>query len=177
MNSLSNPSTSSSPLGRLAAGFVGALLTLVLLAQGITREVPFGGIEGQVTMVENGRPLAKATVILRPHQEFDEEGQIKNPIPNDPRRSRIAETDENGRFRLRNVPAGLYEVSASGRVHVAKTTMVEIVEGRPVAMDFELQPGEPYLEVYNNQRVYLPEEQPRIQVGGFRVGDELTIQT
>lgn len=164
-------------LGRTAAGVVGALLTLVLLAQGITREVPFGGIEGQVTMRESGRLLPNATVILRPFIETDEQGVPRSLIPNDPRRSRVAETDEAGRFRLRNVPAGTYEVNAYGRVHSAKMVKVEIVEGRPVAMDFELEPGAPYLEVYNNQRVYLPDEQPKIQVGGFRVGDELKVET
>ena len=43
---------------------VGAALCLVLLAQGVTEEVPIGALTGAVTMSENGQPLAGATVML-----------------------------------------------------------------------------------------------------------------
>ncbi|MBZ0213216.1 MAG: carboxypeptidase-like regulatory domain-containing protein, partial [Nitrospirae bacterium] len=92
-------------VARMIGLSIGVLGCLALLAQGVTEEVPRGGLTGTLTMSENGRPLPKAAVYL-------------TEVNGD--RYRYVHTDDQGRFVFRNVVAGAYALSFSAKAHTAE---------------------------------------------------------
>ncbi len=152
--------------GRLGSFVLALALCVALLAQGITREVPYGGLDGTVVMRENGRALPDATVILRPNHGMDWDELQAMPEEDRPR-SYVTETDEEGKFAFRAVAAGDYFLEASGKAHSIETLQISVAEGKPVAMSLELEPSAPYLDIYANQHVFTPEEEIKVQVHGF----------
>ena len=78
-----------------------------------------GTLEGTVTLKANSAPLHKASVLL-------------------PRLGRTAETDEDGRYRFEDLPAGTHEVV----VHLASLSdqrrTVTITAGQTATLNFEL---------------------------------------
>lgn len=136
----------------MAALFGGALLTL-----GVGDEIPVGRLTGKVTMKENGRPLEGALVTLTLlGQPDDERPQIKG-----------VETDEKGEYNFRSLPAGDYEMDVSAREHNVEAMRITVREGKLGQRDVKAKPNDPYLNLYASQRVFLPEETPRVEVHGF----------
>ncbi len=162
-------------IGSRALGLAaGLLLALFLLAQGITREVPIGGLEGTVVMAENGKPLPNAEVILRPDKKLDYEVLQRMPAEDRPR-SYAVETDANGRYRFHGVRAGDYEIDSYGEAHGIDPVKVTVAEGKPSRLDLELKPHAPFLDLYANQHVFRPDEKIELQVHGFVDADEMRI--
>ncbi|HVL39765.1 MAG TPA: MG2 domain-containing protein, partial [Fimbriimonadaceae bacterium] len=150
--------------GGAASLMVVVAMLIGILAHGVTREVPLGGIDGRVLMAENGRPLGGATVILRtavPVEGF--------------RSTRVFEVKPSGQFTLRNLPAGSYTIEAYARAHSLDAYRFEVREGSPQALDLELKPHAPYLRAYANQRVFTPDEAGQIQLEGFIESDDLSL--
>ncbi len=54
-----------------------------------------------------------------------------------------------GRFQLRGIPAGVYQVYARGEVHNLEddNRRIEVKEGGRVEIDLALKPQEPFLEL------------------------------
>lgn len=92
-------------------------------------------LAGRVIAADTGRPLKRARVSVNRSLEPGETYQ-------DARVSRIAVTDENGRFTVSNLPAGKYSVSAT------KTGYVTMASGQRRA----LRPGLP-IELADGQAV------------------------
>lgn len=151
---------------RLAGLIVGMALCVFLLAEGITREVPYGGLEGKITMAENGRTLANVDVVLREIHHYDWEALEKLPEERKPK-SYFEWTDDEGRFRFHNVKAGEYFLQAHSSAHSLEPTYVSIREGKAVENDYELEPEPPNLSVYSNQHVFRPSEKLELQIHGF----------
>lgn len=152
-------------LSSVASLLTGLVLCAALVAYGVTEEVPVGGVEGVVLMKENGKPLAKAMVTIRSPETS------KNPM--DPR---LTVTDDQGKFRIRNVLAGTYKIEVSGKAHVLEPKDdVVVPEGRPVLLELEANPTERYLDLYASQRVFMPSESPELQIKGFVTTDELKL--
>lgn len=149
---------------RLWSLLAGVLLCLALLAQGVTEEVPLGGVEGLVTMSENGRPLAGATVMLRPVVEAEYA------------RIRSVETDSSGSFRLRNLPSGEYTVEAYAKAHSLGASRITVAEGAPTALQLDLRPQPPHLDLYASQRVFTPAEEPQFEAHGFADPDAIQVE-
>lgn len=149
---------------RLWSLLAGALLCLFLLAQGVTEEVPLGSVQGLVTMSENGRPLPGATVMLRPVVEAEYT------------RIRSAETGADGAFRLRNLPAGEYTIEAYAKAHSLGESRITVSEGTPTALQLDLKPQPPHLDLYASQRVFTPTEEPQFEAHGFAELDAIQVE-
>lgn len=141
--------------------WIGLVIGLVacgaLLAYGITEEVAVGGIDGAITMKENGKPLPKALVTLEPIYT-DEDS---------PYRLRYAETDTNGKFRISGIVEGDYLMTVTGKAHSISRKPIKIVEGKRFDGTTALPPIPPYLDLYASQHVYSPQETPKMQIKGF----------
>lgn len=152
-----------------SGGLVSLIVVLLfgtgLLAYGITEEVPIGSIRGVTTMAESGRILKNASVVLRP--TFS--------IPDWEGRSRSQRSDAEGRFTFRNIPAGTYQVEAYTEAHTLEKATVVVTEGQVAQLDLELQPTQPYLEMYASQHVFTPGEKASVQARGFATESALEV--
>ncbi len=136
----------------LAAGL---LLCGVVVSYGVTQETPIGKLSGKLTMKENGKPLAEAVVSLV-------------PVLNDEDiRTRGAETKEDGSFSISGVPTGTYYLELSSRQHHWKRQVVSIEEGKTLESNIVAEPNEPSLDLYASQKVFTPDEVPKIELHGF----------
>lgn len=152
-------------LSSVTSLFTGLALFAALVAYGVTEEVPVGGVEGVVLMKENGKPLAKAMVTIRSPEDS------KTPAA-----PRMTITDDQGKFRIRNVLAGTYKIEVSGKAHVLEPKDdVVVPEGRPALLELEADPTERYLDLYASQRVFMPSESPELQVKGFVESEDLKL--
>lgn len=144
---------------------VGLAVASTLVGEGVTREVPFSRMEGTVVMTSNGKPLPGADVVV--FAEFE--------LPDGARRARHAETDEQGHFALRGLPAGRYSITAHGHVHTGRATVVA-QEGKVAQVTVLAEPSAPFVEVSAAQRVWIPDEAPRIHVNGLVANRTLHIR-
>lgn len=153
------------------AGGTAALAVLIglvatFLAYGVTQEIPVGNLTGEVIMSENGKPLANAAVILRPKSN-DDLGSA---------RVRFIRADKNGKFSLRNLPSAVYEVEVSANAHQLPRMTINVEEGKSKVVQLKLDPMDPYLTLYANQHVFMPKEEPNVQVHGFVQAKTLNVQ-
>lgn len=140
-------------------------LAAFLLVQGVTQEVPIGGVHGRVTMLENGRPMPKALVTLTLQSTTEDEAvQV-----------RYAETNAKGEFTLRNVPTGTYDIDVSAQYHSLSTNVVEVKEGKPSELNLKMKPGDERLAMYASQRVFSHAETPEIELHGFVKTDSVAV--
>lgn len=152
--------------GGAAALAVLVCLVCAFLAYGVTQEVPVGQVSGTVRLGESGKPFAGASVLLRP-KTVDDQGLV---------RARLIRADKNGRFSLRNLPAALYSVEVTALAHELPKTTLLVEEGKAAQLDLKLKPMDPYLTLYANQHVFLPEERPFVQIHGFVREKELDVE-
>ncbi len=164
---------------------VAAGLGLFLIGFGITEEVPIGSLEGRVVMTENEKPLPKAYVTISTDiedsptgvHELRSVGRYAGTPDEEPGYlHRTVRTDENGAFRFLNLPQGRYRVYVSGTAHSADR-MVQVIEGPATKLDVAADPHEPYLNLYTSQRVYTPNETPKIEAHGFSFDAKMRVRT
>ncbi|CAN5712582.1 hypothetical protein BH11ARM2_BH11ARM2_19180 [soil metagenome] len=144
-------------MSRILALVVAALFCGVLLSYGVTQEVPIGQLKGSVTMQENRLALEGALVSLSLIGQPDDERP----------RVRGVETDEKGQFAFRNLPAGEYRLEVSAKEHAATVKRITIEEGKTRETKLAAKPSDPYLNLYASQKVFTPNETPRIEIHGF----------
>ena len=145
---------------------VGLLATFCFIEFGITEEVPVGTLSGAITMQENGRPLPKAFVTIT---RVDQDEQFEDE---DITTEHHFMADKNGHFELRDMLAGQYKLEVSTKAHKFKQTF-NVPEGKTTSISIAAEPIDPYLEMYASQRVYLPQETPKVQVNGFSPADKI----
>lgn len=149
----------------MLSSVIGLAFALALLAAGVSDEVPIGSLRGTVAMAENGQPLPRATIILRPES-----------VPQDYTvRTRIVTTDSNGDFALSNLPAGVYVIEASSQAHTLERSFITVTEGKPTNVSLALQPNTPFLDLYESQHVYTPRQRPELHARGFVPANDLDI--
>jgi uncharacterized protein YfaS (alpha-2-macroglobulin family) len=152
--------------GALSFLVVAALL-FVVVALGITEETPLGSISGSVKMQESGSPLPGVAVILTPlGTPGDQDETLKG---------RVTYSDKEGNFTLSNVPAGGYKIEASAKVHSLAPADVMVSEGKTTNLDLELKAGDPSLNLYTSQRVFLPDEPAQVEAHGFGTDQTLSL--
>lgn len=160
---------------RTASIVVGLLLCFFLLAAGITRSVPKGGMEGRITMLENGKPIPNIQVTLRERDPYDWQTYQRLPAEKRPQ-TYVEWTDAEGKFRFSNVKAGDYEVSATAEAHEIRPIWTNIAEGKPKQLDLEMKPVAPYLRLYSNQHVFQSDEAVELQLHGFVEDNSVTFK-
>jgi len=144
-------------IGRTLGLVVAVLFCGMLLSYGVTQEVPIGRLGGKVVMQENGKPLKNALVIAT---------YISTPDDDRPRIKGV-ETDEEGNFAFRNLPAGEYQIEVTAKEHSMSDQKVTIEEGKTQTLDLKADPVDPYLTMYASQKVFTPDETPRVELHGF----------
>lgn len=168
---------------RLIGLLAGALLAGLLVAYGVTKEVPVSGIEGMAIMSENGNPLPGATVVVSkydptedtPVEDREAPRHYPQPGEDDYFEPRVTKVGKDGTFRVRNLPIGLYTIEISAKAHNFRMKKVSIVEGKPAFIEAKLEQAEPYLDIYASQRVVMPSEAGRLDVRGFSPSNEFNI--
>ncbi len=144
-----------------AAVFGGALFTY-----GIGQEIPVGRLKGKITMKENGRPLPNALVTLSlVGQADDDRPEVKG-----------VETNENGEYVFAGLPAGDYTLDVSAKEHSAGPGRITIKEGKTKEAKFAANPNDPHLNLYASQKVFLPNEKPRVEMSGFVPEGDVRLQ-
>jgi uncharacterized protein YfaS (alpha-2-macroglobulin family) len=129
--------------------------------QAISVEVPLGQIRGHVLMSENNQPLGGVHVSLVPVQtEGDDEDEGL----------RRARTDDKGAFRLGQVPAGTYHLSASTHAHSVQDVLVTVDEGGISEPTLTLKRSESELALGSHQRVFGTGEAVKLPVRGYASG-------
>ena len=96
------------------------LFVLSLLAAEAPPPTGTGVIRGTVTLNENGAGMHHATVMLTPL-------------------GRRTETNENGEYEFRGVPAGEYSVMSHMHALVDEKKIAKVADGATVVVDFKLQ--------------------------------------
>lgn len=125
--------------------------------QVITEEIPVGQIRGHVTMTENNLPLGGVHVSLVPvENEGDEHAFVRRAV-----------SDENGLFKLAQVPAGSYNLSASTRAHSVNNAYVTVDEGSTSEPTLTLKRSESELALGSHQRVFGTGETVKVPVRGY----------
>jgi len=157
--------TRAAASARLIALLFAVGLAGMLLAFGITTEVPLGGFSGKTVMSENGKPLPDVTIQLTPVSSGD----------NGAMRYREDETDEDGAFEITNVVAGDYTVAAYSKSHKLEEQRVTVKEGKPTEMVLSMKPQDPDFTLETQQRIFSPTEKPNFQMKGFLPDEQVGI--
>lgn len=177
----------------LAVMLVAASFTLVTLAQ-----PPTGTVAGVCKDAATGAPLANVQINLTRHTDEDGNGNAptdadRNALgnttapagwkqdsrddgttdaagaPTTPRDEFLARTDAGGRFTLKRVPPGeynVYNVTSSGH-HLDKTVSVVVSDNQTAQMTLPLERDKPNLRFINAGRNWTPEEAVTVSLNGL----------
>lgn len=145
-------------------GAVVVVCAVLALAFGIRATTPVGTLRGKAVARESGVPL-QADVYLSSVRAIGGEQRYFD-----------TKCDKDGNFVFRNVPAGTYLLRMYSRAHGLRDTPITITEGQTETVDVELEPYEPYLNVYVHEHVFAPGEPPRAVCEGFVGADSLDVK-
>lgn len=140
------------------------LTTLGLYAYAFSGEQPVGDLHGRVIAADTGRPLAKMGVVVRPASPSRGADTFR------------ARTDADGRFAVRRLPAGFYEVETTASVYENRPLRAMVREGAVETLEVSLRPGEPFLWLNIHQAQQLPGRRSRVALHGFRQGSAVQLR-
>lgn len=100
-------------------------------------QLVFGSIEGTVTDAVTGEPIVNAVVFASPMWIGAADGNDGDEAEG---RWNIALTDENGFYRLEDVPAGSWTVRAVAWGYRTGQEDVEVIDGQTAVVDLALEP-------------------------------------
>lgn len=123
-------------------------------------ETPHGRVTGTLIAAESGSPLPSTSVELS---------------RKDDSKSYSTTTDKNGDFGFRDVETGEYRLTASTQAHQQNDQVVEVREGMVTSERWELKPVDPFLQVFQHQRVFTPREAAQLEIRGFAPVSELSV--
>jgi uncharacterized protein YfaS (alpha-2-macroglobulin family) len=135
-----------------------------LYASAFSAEVPAGVLRGQVVAADTGQALVGLNVLVRPAS------------PRDGSDVRRATTGRDGGFLIRALPAGAYQVETATSAYRDRPLPAAVREGETASVSVRLEPGDPYLNLYIHQHAFLPEDEPRLALNGFRQGEDLHLR-
>ncbi len=127
-----------------AFGYFPAEPVLVTVVEGDTAvadfaldSLVFGSVEGTVTDAATAEPIQNAVVYATPQWEST---AAMSDGDDAEARWTIAVTDENGFYRLEDVPAGMWSVRAFAWGYRPGQEVVEVLDGQTVVVDLALEP-------------------------------------
>lgn len=136
----------------------------VVLALGINAETPVGTLKGRAIARESGAPVEAYVSLSSVHKIGGEELYFQTT------------SDQDGSFVLRGMPAGSYWLQMRSQAHTFHQTAITIAEGQTQTIEAELEPNEPYLNLYVHENVFTPGESPRAVCEGFVDSDALDVR-
>lgn len=150
------------PIRRLVIVQGAALLWLLVMVTAlIAREPARATLRGAVIARQTGQPIPNALVEAR----GAEMGWW-----------RMARTDARGEFVMRGLPVGQAMLQASSKVHrMPKEEEIVLREGTENRITLVASPVEPFLELEMPQRVYTPDEEPRVTCTGYTRAESLKV--
>jgi len=93
--------------------------------------------------------------------------------------------DAQGRFQLRGIPAGVYEVEARSNWHdlydldiyyyPERRVRIVVRDGERLDLNLALKPPKPFLELIHPQAVYYPDEPLRVGIRGYNDDDTIRL--
>lgn len=151
-------------LTQLFALIVAVLATAGVYAYAFSSETPAGALKGSLTATDTHRPLAGIDLVIRPVNPLDGQDTVD------------ATTGDDGAFQVPRLPVGQYEISPNTSAYRSKPFRVSVVEGQTAQAEIKLDPGDPYLNLNIHQHAFLPGDDPRIALNGFRQGDAIQVR-
>lgn len=133
-----------------ALAIIGAAL---LLAIGISQETPTGVLKGTIVTQESGNPVP-AWVYLSGKVDGEQVHYSK-------------QAGKDGTLSFTRLPVGVYKLEISSDAHHMHPINVTITEARTHAMEIELEPNDPFMELYVHEHVFTPDEKPQVTSRGF----------
>lgn len=140
------------------------LAAVGLFAAAFSAEEPLGSLRGRLLTDGGEQPLREVNVTVRPKD------------PKSGKDSHYLETDAKGEFRVDRLPAGVYEVEPLSTAHKNVTQTVTVEEGRLAGVELRLKPGDPYLTLNVHTHAFLPDDNPRVAIQGFRQGEAVRMR-
>lgn len=137
-----------------AASFAALLTVGALLAWGIVAEEPQGSISGTASLTVSGLTSSG----IRIHLARCVQGEWS---------TRTALTDRDGRFSIRDVPAGAWTISAESDSHDCASTQVHVAEGRTTSVALSLRRTFPQIGLYAAAKTLLPGEDALVYIRGY----------
>jgi len=131
-----------------------------VIADLLAGETPHGRFAGTLLAADTGQPLRGIAVTASPEASS--------------KRSYRATTDGQGRFLFPHLPSGAYTLTADTQAHQQPGQGINIREGRVSSAIFELQPTDPFIRVFQPQRVFTTREEPKLRVHGFAPTGEVS---
>lgn len=147
---------------KLAAA-VAMLGAFGLLALGIHQETAVGGLRGRAVAQESGNPIP-ASLYLE-SKVHGESVYYSRQIGKD------------GKFEFKRLPVGTYTLGIRSEAHHLKPMKVRVQEGKTVTIEAELQPSEPFMDLYIHQHVFTPGEKPQMTCRGFAQARSILVNT
>ncbi|MCC2668161.1 MAG: alpha-2-macroglobulin domain protein [Armatimonadetes bacterium] len=151
-------------LPHLLAVIVAVLAAAGLYGYAFSAELPVGGLRGRLIASDTKQPLAGITLVIRPG------------VPKDGMDTLDAKTDKDGYFVVPRRPAGNYELTPHTSAYKSRSVKTAVLEGKVATADLKLDPGSPYLNLNIHQHAFLPGDNPRVAVNGFRQGEQVKIR-
>lgn len=173
----------------IASAWIAILLAFQLygMAELIRNETPRASLFGIALSDATGQPIPYAHITLtrvEKRESRDSDGYFYEYYRLDYDGEYEIRADEGGRFSLRGIPAGLYEVGAYSRAHhfpprpptnEERPFRIELKEGAREELTLRMEPDNPFLELIHPQPVYHPDEPVKLGIRGFAPADELEI--
>lgn len=154
---------------------VSAVVLLGLTAVYLTLAQPARNtVQGVVVAKETGRPIPGAKVLLlRPRTHPSRGEWWDSEYFEDVAKAR---TDSSGRFRLTDVPNGIFTLTVQGEARELRQSQLRVKEGAPTDLRLELPPISQVLRLIAHQHMFIPGEKVEFAARGYVTANRLTLE-
>lgn len=168
-----------------AIAWMGLLLAFQIygVAALIRNETPRASLFGVAISDQTGQPIPHAHITLT-RIEYVRDEQDRFGYYRFYYNVYEVRADAQGRFSLRGIPAGRYELRAGSEAHHFPAELssgdrpafeIELSEGEREELTLRMEPDRPFVELIHPQAVYYPGEAVRLGVRGFAPTDEVEV--
>ncbi len=148
------------------AGCLCAVLIVcgVAITDMLSAETAHGGVHGTLLADDTHRPLAHVRVSLTTSD--DEEVKAGDYHTT---------TDDQGHFTFTGIAVGTYHLVAETKAHEQSEQPITVQDGQTAQLPLSLKATDPFLHLFQPQRVYTTQELPFLRCQGFSHSSALTL--